>query len=143
MPQGGKPLEGPEEPGDHLLEAQFFTAVTGITKTEADLDKDAERVVTLLRALTVRSMGTADMRNAHDAMNKWIYTPDKKDGKEIPQFTKGTIQMEKSDLDLGLGMVYKQFGWDEKTGAPTKATLEALGLQDVAAELGAKGLLPA
>lgn len=89
-------------------------------------------------------MGTADMRTAHDAMNKWIYTPDKdKDGKEIPQFTPGTIQMEKGDLEIGLGMVYKQFGWDEKTGAPTKATLESLGMAEVAAELGAKGLLPA
>ncbi len=142
-PMAVSPLKERKYRGDTSLESQFFSAVTGVAKTEAELDKDAERVVTLLRALTVRSMGTVDMRNTHDAMNKWIYTPDKKDGKEIAQFTKGTIQMEKSDLDLGLGMVYKQFGWDEKTGAPTKAALEAVGLKDVAEELGAKGLLPA
>ena len=49
----------------------------------------------------------------------------------------------RSDLQTGLGMVYKQFGWDEKTGAPTRTTLESLGMNDVAAELGSKGLLPA
>ncbi|HOX12218.1 MAG TPA: aldehyde ferredoxin oxidoreductase [Spirochaetales bacterium] len=142
-PMAVSPLKERKYRGDTSLEAQFFSAVTGVTKTEAELDKDAERVVTLFRALTVRAMGTVDMRGKHDAMNKWIYTPDKKDGKEIPQFTKGTIQMEKDDLDKGLGMVYKQFGWDEKTGAPTKAGLEAIGLKDVADELGSKGLLPA
>lgn len=142
-PMAVSPLKERNYRGDTSLEAQFFSAVTGVTKTEAELDKDAERVVDLFRALTVRSMGTVDMRGKHDAMNKWIYTPDKdKEGKEIPQFTKGTIQMEKADLDLGLGMVYKQFGWDEKTGAPTKAGLEAVGLKDVADELGSKGLLP-
>jgi len=84
------------------------------------------------------------MRGQHDAMNKWIYEADKdKDGKEIPQFTNGTIQMEYNDLEKGLGMVYKSFGWDEKTGAPTRATLQALGMGEVAAELGSKGLLPA
>ena len=138
------PLKERNYRGDTSLESKFFSAVTGMGKTEAEMDKDAERVVTLLRALTVRSMGTVDMRGQHDAMNKWIYTPDKgKDGKEIPQFTKGTIQMEYNDLQTGLGMVYKQFGWDEKTGAPTRTTLESLGMNDVAAELGSKGLLPA
>jgi aldehyde:ferredoxin oxidoreductase len=112
--------------------------VTGDKKTEAQLDKDAERVVTLLRALTVRSMGTTDMRNQHDNTNEWITKADK----DKPQFTPGTIQMEKADLELGRTMVYKQFGWDEKTGAPTKATLVALGMADVAQQLGAKGLLP-
>ena len=143
-PMSVSPLKERNYRGDTSLESKFFSAVTGMGKTEAEMDKDAERVVTLLRALTVRSMGTVDMRGQHDAMNKWIYTPDKgKDGKEIPQFTKGTIQMEYNDLQTGLGMVYKQFGWDEKTGAPTRTTLESLGMNDVAAELGSKGLLPA
>lgn len=143
-PMHVSPLKARRYRGDVALEAKFLSAVTGEQKTMEQLDRDAERVVTLFRALTVRSMGTADMRNAHDAMNKWIFDQDKdKEGKPIPQFTPGTIQMEKADLDLGLGMVYKQFGWDEKTGAPTKATLESLGMAEVAAELGAKGLLPA
>jgi aldehyde:ferredoxin oxidoreductase len=142
-PMHVSPLKSRAYRGDVTLEAKFLSAVTGEQKTMEQLDRDAERVVTLLRALTVRSMGTADMRNAHDAMNKWIYTPDKKDGKEIAQFTPGTIQMEKNDLEIGLGMVYKQFGWDEKTGAPTRATLTDLGMNDVADGLASSGLLPA
>jgi hypothetical protein len=66
-----------------------------------------------------------------------------KDGKVIPQFTPGTIQMEVGDMELGRTMVYKEFGWDEKTGAPSRAGLEAVGLKDVADDLAARGLLPA
>lgn len=143
-PMHVSPLKARRYRGDVSLEAKFYSAVTGIQKSQAELDRDAERVVTLFRALTVRSMGTTDMRGQHDAMNKWIFDRDKdKDGKEIPQFTRGTIQMDYDDLEKGLGMVYKTFGWDEKTGAPTKATLEALGMREVAAGLGSMGLLPA
>ncbi len=138
-PMSVSPLKSRKYRGDTGLEAKFFSLVTGIPKTEAELDRDGERVVTLMRALTVRGMGTTDMRHLHDNTNEWITKADK----DKPQFTPGTIQMEKADLELGRTMVYKQFGWDEKTGAPTKATLEALGMADVAKELGDKGLLPA
>ena len=84
-------------------------------------------------------MDTTDMRARHDNTNEWITKADK----DKPQFTPGTIQMEKSDLELGRTLVYKEFGWDEKTGSPTRASLEAIGLKDVADELGSKGLLPA
>jgi len=33
-------------------------------------------------------------------------------------------------------------GWDKKTGAPTRASLERLGLKDVASGLARMGLLP-
>ncbi len=138
-PMAVSPQKDRKYRGDTALEAKFFSAVTGVAKTEAELDKDAERVVTLLRALTVRAMGTVDMRNQHDNTNEWITKADK----DKPQFTPGTIQMEKSDMELGRTMVYKLFGWDEKTGAPTKATLGALGMSDVAQGLAEKGLLPA
>jgi aldehyde:ferredoxin oxidoreductase len=37
---------------------------------------------------------------------------------------------------------YNVVGWDKKTGAPTRATLEGLGLQDVADELASLGKIP-
>ena len=40
-------------------------------------------------------------------------------------------------------MFYTEFGWDVKTGIPTRATLESFGLGKVADELEAAGLLPA
>lgn len=138
-PMTVSPLKERNYRGDTGLEAKFYSLVTGIQKTEAQLDKDAERIFTLFRALTVRSMNTVDMRNAHDQTTKWVVTPEA--GK--PVFQPGTNRMEQADMELGRGMVYKAYGWDEKTGAPTKATLESLGMPEVAAELGAKGLLPA
>ena len=46
-------------------------------------------------------------------------------------------------MQVALTMFYKEMGWDEKTGAPTKETLEKLGMSDVAAELKELNLLPA
>jgi hypothetical protein len=40
------------------------------------------------------------------------------------------------------GNFYERFGWDRKTGIPTRATLEALDLKDVADELEKVGKLP-
>ena len=37
---------------------------------------------------------------------------------------------------------YALRGWDQKTGLPTRATLEAYGMKEVADDLEARGLLP-
>jgi aldehyde:ferredoxin oxidoreductase len=125
--------------GDTSLESQYFSVVTGIDTTEQELDLMAERVLTLHRALTVKQMGTTDMRNKHDLMVDWIFDidPDKK------AFTEGTIKMDRDDMQVAFTMFYKEMGWDEKTGAPTRATLERLNMKDVADELEKVGLLPA
>lgn len=138
-PMTTSPLKERNYRGDTSLESQYFSVVTGKDTTEQELDLMSERIFTLHRALTVKGMGTVDMRNEHDVMVDWIFDmdPDKK------PFTKGTIKMDRDDMQLALSMFYKEMGWDEKTGAPTKATLEKLGLSDVAAELGKLGLLPA
>ncbi|MBW8383082.1 MAG: hypothetical protein K0M69_11255, partial [Youngiibacter sp.] len=52
------------------------------------------------------------------------------------------IKMDRDDMQLALTMFYKEMGWDEKLGTPTRATLERLGLKDVADELGSLNLLP-
>ena len=57
-------------------------------------------------------------------------------------FTPGTVKMEREDWQTALTMFYKQFGWDEKLGCPTRESLEKFGLKDVADELESKGLLP-
>lgn len=43
-------------------------------------------------------------------------------------------------MDKALTMMYQEMGWDEKTGAPTRATLEKFGLGDVADDLASKNL---
>ncbi len=137
-PMTVSPLKERNYRGNTSLESQYFSMATGIPTTEAELDLMGERIFTLHRALTVKQMGTVDMRNEHDPICEWVYTinPD------MQPFTPGTQKMDREDMQLAFTMFYKEMGWDEKTGAPTKATLIRLGLRDVAAELEKLGLLP-
>jgi aldehyde:ferredoxin oxidoreductase len=142
-PMAVSPLKERKYRGDTSLEAKFYSLATGIQMSEKELDEAASRCFTLFRAITVRQMGTFDMRKEHDQTTAWVTDQEKaKDGSYIKQFTPGTIAMEKEDMQLGLSMVYKQFGWDEKTGSPTAANLERYGLADVAKDLASRGLLP-
>jgi aldehyde:ferredoxin oxidoreductase len=141
-PMAVSPLKERKYRGDTALEAKFFSLATGVKMTEKELDEAAAKCFTLMRAYTVMQMKTADLRKAHDQTTEWPITPDHaKDGSEIPQFTPGSIQMERSDMELGRTMVYREFGWDEKTGSPTRAYLESVGLKDVADKLASQGLL--
>ncbi len=125
--------------GDTAVEAKYFTLATGIETTEADLDLAGERITTLHRALTVKNMNTIDMRTEHDIMPEWLFAPE---GAAEKPFTPGNIYMDREDMQLALTMLYRSYGWDEKTGAPTRASLERLGLKDVADELAKLNLLP-
>ncbi len=133
------PLKERNYRGDTALEAKFFSLITGIEKTEEELDMDAERIFTLHRALTVKQMGTTDMRNEHDVMSDYVFDRDP----DMEPFEEGTIKMDRDDMELAKTMLYEKFGWDPDSGAPTRASLERLGLGYVADELEEKGLLPA
>ncbi|WP_025823725.1 aldehyde ferredoxin oxidoreductase [Shewanella marina] len=124
--------------GDSTIEAQMFSLVTGIETNETELDFKAERVLQLHRALTVLQMQQMNMREQHDVLSDWVYDmdPDKQFGDA------GTIKMGREDMQLALSMFYKSFGWDDATGAPTRATLTKFGLSYVADKLEAEGLLP-
>ncbi len=125
--------------GDLSVEAQYMTAITGKEYTEESLNEEAERVIQLQRAMTVEAVGAVDMRNLHDAVPAYIFDIDP----DFKAFEEGTVKMDRDDWQTALTMFYKQFGWDETTGAPTRATLEKFGLSDVADRLESKGLLPA
>ncbi|MBB6214887.1 aldehyde:ferredoxin oxidoreductase [Anaerosolibacter carboniphilus] len=137
-PMTVSPVQSRNYRGDTALEAKYLSIVTGQEISEEELDLAGERIFTLHRALTVKQMGTVDMRNKHDLMCDWIFDvdPDKK------PFTPGTIKMDRDDMQLALTMFYKEMGWDEKTGAPTKETLIRLDLHDVANQLERLKLLP-
>ena len=93
--------------------------------------------MTLQRANTIRGMGTTDMRNQHDIMTAWPFDKDP----DIPAFSPGTDKMEREDFQKGLTMLYKEFHWDEETGALTRESLEYYDLGDVADDLEQLGLL--
>lgn len=125
--------------GDTALESKYFSEATGFKVTEAQLDAAAEKVFHLHRALTVKQMGTMDMRNQHDRLTGWQFemNPDKE------AYTPGTVKLDREDFETALTMFYEEMGWDAKTGAPTRAALEKAKLGYVADELDKLGLLPA
>jgi aldehyde:ferredoxin oxidoreductase len=51
--------------------------------------------------------------------------------------------MDRHDMELAKDMFYAEMGWDLATGMPTRDTLAAAGLEDVADALAEQGLLPA
>ena len=138
-PMAASPLKERNYRGNTALESVFYSLATGIDKSEDELDLDAERIFTLHRALTVKQMGTTDMRNRHDAITDWVF--DRDPDKEA--FSPGTIKMDREDMELAKTMLYEEMGWDSESGAPTRATLERLGMADVADELATLNLLPA
>lgn len=138
-PMQVSPLKERGYRGDTAMEAKFFSLATGMQKSEAELDIDAERVMTLHRAYTVKQMGTVDMRNEHDYVPDWAFERDP----DLTAFSAGTNKLDRDDMELARDMFYEQFGWDVATGAPTRATLERLSMKEVADELESLGLLPA
>jgi aldehyde:ferredoxin oxidoreductase len=136
-PWSASPLKERGYKGDDSVESMLYSLVTGDNKSGQELDEVAERVFVLHRALTIRGMGTKEMRTKHDTIPDWVYGDDKD---RIP-FSSGTIQMDKHDMETAMRMFYEEAGWDNETGSPTRETYRRLGLSDVAEELGKKGLI--
>jgi aldehyde:ferredoxin oxidoreductase len=124
--------------GEDSIESLLYSLATGDKKSCQEMDQVAERIFLLHRALTIRDMGTKEMRAQHDTIPEWVF----KDSSDKAPFTKGTIRMDKDDMKIAMEMYYEEMGWDKKTGAPTSVTYQRLGLGKVADELNKKGLLP-
>jgi aldehyde:ferredoxin oxidoreductase len=136
-PMTVSPLKEQNYRGDTGLEAKFFTMATGFNADEKTLDFYAERVFTLHRALTAKQMNSKNLRQDHDQLTGWQFDmdPDKE------PFSEGTIKLDRDDYEKSLTLFYKEMGWDETTGIPTRAQLEKLQLADVADELDSLGIL--
>jgi aldehyde:ferredoxin oxidoreductase len=123
--------------GDDSIESLLYSLVTGDRQSREELDRVAERIFLLHRALTIRGMGTKDMRQRHDTVPDWVF----EDPQGKPAFSKGTIRMDREDIASGMDLFYTEMGWDKTTGAPPRAAYERVGLHEVARALGEKGLL--
>ena len=132
------PLKERGYKGDSALDAKEFSLITGDTKTEEQFHEVGLRIFNLLRASTIRSMGTKNMRAGHDKFPDWAF--DHKDWEGAAPFTPGTERMDRDDMEKALDMYYAAMGWDNN-GAPTKETYQKLGLGDVADQLAKMNLL--
>jgi aldehyde:ferredoxin oxidoreductase len=132
------PLKERDYRGDDSIESLLYSLATGDKKSREELDKVAERIFLLHRALTIRGMETKEMRAQHDTVPDWVFT----DPASKASFTQGTNRMDKEDIKLAMDMYYEEMGWDKKTGSPTATAYQKLGLGEVADQLTKRGLLP-
>jgi aldehyde:ferredoxin oxidoreductase len=134
--------------GDPTLESQILSAVTGNDVDEEGLYKMGERVFNLHRAIFVReshqgqeSITIPDswytVPLAEDWHNPECLMPGK-DGEVICR--KGAV-IERQAFEQLKEEYYQLRGWGPGTGLQTRAILEELGLQEVAEDLGRKGLI--
>ncbi len=138
-PWVASPLKERGYRGDDSIESLLYSLATGDTKSRQELDVVAERIFLLHRALTIRDMGTKDMRARHDTIPEWVF----EDKNNKKAFTKGTIRMDKKDIKLAMDMFYDEMDWDKATGAPTRRTYRKFGLSGVADALARRRLVPA
>jgi aldehyde:ferredoxin oxidoreductase len=136
-PWAASPLKERDYQGDDSIESLLHSLATGDQKSRQELDEIAERIFVLHRALTIRDMGTKDMRTKHDTIPDWVFA----DPKDKGAFSKGTIRMDKEDISRAMDMYYDEMAWDRETGSPTRATYQRLDLGTVADELTKRGLL--
>lgn len=137
-PWVASPLRDRNYSGDDSMESLLYSLVTGDRKSREELDMVAERIFTLHRAITIRDMGSRNLRIQHDTIPDWVFS----DPSGRPAFTPGTIGMDKQDMSTAMDMFYDEMGWDRKSGAPTTESYRKLGLNDVADELAKLGLIP-
>ncbi len=136
-PMTASPLKERNYIGDTAMEAKFMNLVTGEDYTEEELDFAAERIFQLHRALTAMQMNSKNMREDHDDICGWVFDKDP----DVEAFTAGTDKLDRDDMQLAMTMFYKEMGWDEETGIPTRSTLEKFGLNDIADKMSSMGIL--
>ena len=137
-PWVASPLKERGYRGDDSLESMLYSVATGDKLDRQELDRVAERIFVLHRALTIRDMGTKEMRARHDLSPEWAF----EDESGKAPFTKGTTRMDRKDVETAKDMFYDELGWDRATGAPTAEAYRKAGMGDVAIELDRRNLLP-
>jgi aldehyde:ferredoxin oxidoreductase len=134
--------------GDPMLESKLLSAVTGRDIDEDGLNRIGERVFNLQRAILVREghrgrdfdqppsrCFTDPLR--FDQVNQDCVVP----GENWEPVSRKGATLDRKSFESMKDEYYQLRGWDVKTGLQTWAVLEDLGLEDVADDLGSRGLL--
>jgi aldehyde:ferredoxin oxidoreductase len=112
-------MYGPQEMAD------LMRAATGWDVTVEEIQAIGRRRLNLMRAYNAREGLTRDDDTLPKKLFKKALEGGRSDG----------IILENEELQAGLELYYEQAGWDATTGAPTRATLEDVGLGWVADDL--------
>jgi aldehyde:ferredoxin oxidoreductase len=108
--------------GDLDIGRRLLNAVTGVSYTQEELDRTAERGFNLERALIARG---GRHRAMEEALAPHFQLPCRADGTSI----------DAAGFSRLLDEFYVARGWDLDLGWPTADTLQALGLEEVVPEL--------
>jgi aldehyde:ferredoxin oxidoreductase len=112
------------------LQAEALSSAIGRKITVDDLIDAASRIAAQERAFAVREGLTRE----HDTIPKKLINY------QMPgSWPEDKVDLE--DLERMKNDYYKAMAWDMKSGVPTRETLEALGLSDVAADLTKLGMI--
>ena len=134
--------------GDPTLESKILSAVTGNEVDEEGLYKIGERVFNLHRAIFVREGHRA--REAVAIPDSWYTVPLERDyynpeclmpGKDGEVIRRKGAVIDREEFEKMKEEYYQLRGWDPATGLQTRATLEELGLREVAEDLERRGLI--
>ena len=122
-PFSGSPLKERNYLGDDTVEAKAYSLVTGEEKSKEELDVVAERIFNLHRALTIRDMGTKEMRAQHDTIPPWAfdYPADKQ------PFTPGPLQARQGRHGEGQGHALHRARLGRRNRSPHPLHLRAAG----------------
>jgi aldehyde:ferredoxin oxidoreductase len=112
------------------MEAEMFTAATGIPITEEELNDAAVRSKLLMRAITMRNFGRDRAMEVNAIFPSLIY----------PDPRGETVSWE--DFNDLVDLYYECRGWDKDTGWPTRETWERYGLADIADDMERLNKLP-
>ncbi|MFC2017746.1 aldehyde ferredoxin oxidoreductase N-terminal domain-containing protein [Chloroflexota bacterium] len=115
--------------------SEYLSAIFGRDVTYEELDKTGEMIVNLVRAIWIRDgYTTVDdpfWGKAVDTLWDMHFERKGSDGKSLTLRT---------GFEATIKDYYKERGWVK--GVPSRATLERLGLKDVADDLASRNLLP-
>jgi len=112
----------------HSIEGavEFYSAITGIETTAAELLKAAERAWNMSRLLNVR----AGFGRKDDTPPKGWFTPPAAGDREYPLRNYfGAASFTRKDVERVLDDYYDERGWDKENGIPTPEKLKELGLE--------------
>ncbi|MBN1369912.1 MAG: hypothetical protein JW954_06730 [Dehalococcoidaceae bacterium] len=112
-------------------ESKLFSAVTGIDTSEEELDFIGERLKNLQRAVLIRNNDRTREVEIAEILPFFKH----------PDGTTGAV-IDEHEFAVLADNYYRQRGWDESTGWPTRAKYEELGLTDIGGEMEKLGKLP-
>jgi aldehyde:ferredoxin oxidoreductase len=107
--------------------SKFMGLATGQTFTWETLISASERVFNLVRAFWIREFGGIWKANIEVPPARWFDEP-------LNQGPLKGAKLDRRKYDMMLQSYYRKRGWDSQ-GVPTKATLEKLGLSNVANQI--------